>query len=90
MHYVQVYFKLIVHQQSPYIFIFLFIVSFVHMQTSPLFVSCINGHVRIVKRLLEDGADVRVDKLFEDDEGRWSIRGNCLVLSTLLGQEYVK
>ena len=45
--------------------------------------------MRIVKRLLEDGADVRVDKLYEDDEGRWSIRGNCLVLSTLLGQEYV-
>ena len=51
--------------------------------------SCINGHVRIVKRLLEEGADVRVDKLYEDDEGRWSIRGNCLVLSALLGQEYV-
>ena len=45
--------------------------------------------MRIVKRLLEEGADVRVDKLYEDDEGRWSIRGNCLVLSTLLGQEYV-
>jgi len=43
--------------------------------------------VRIVKRLIEDGADVRVDKLYEDDEGKWRIKGNCLVLSTLLGQE---
>jgi len=44
--------------------------------------------VRIVKLLLEKGADVTVDKRYEDDEGRWSIKGNCLVLSTLLGQKY--
>jgi len=42
--------------------------------------------VRIVKLLLERGADVTIDKRFEDDEGRWSIKGNCLVLATLLGQ----
>ena len=44
--------------------------------------------MRIVKLLLEKGADVTVDKRYEDDEGRWSIKGNCLVLSTLLGQKY--
>jgi len=40
--------------------------------------------------LIEHGADVTVDKRYEDDGGRWCIKGNCLVLATLLGQKYVK
>ena len=45
--------------------------------------------MRVVKHLLEKGADVRVDKTYEDDEGKWRIKGNCLVLSTLLDQKFV-
>jgi len=58
------------------------------IQNSPLFVSCVNGHVRIVQHLLEAGADVTVDKRYEDDHGRLREKGNCLVISTLLGQKY--
>jgi len=45
--------------------------------------------VRVVKLLLERGADVTVDKRYEDDQDVWSIKGNCLVLSVLLGKKYV-